>query len=183
MKLLNKEEVEESLGKLGLFNRLVISGKLNYISGIQPFDVFHENTSTWGIPGIINIFKRPKGMEIGLFKSIKSYSVGIKDSQVQRIDLESRDQIYEKQDKSVVGRALIGGLLLGPLGAVIGGMSGIGSKEVRKDMPDMILSITILNDSNEENIILFSAKHKEKDELDKFFSKIALSKYNRQGKL
>jgi hypothetical protein len=33
------------------------------------------------------------------------------------------------QDKSVLGRAAIGGLLLGPLGAVVGGMSGVGGKQ------------------------------------------------------
>jgi len=30
--------------------------------------------------------------------------------------------------KSVVGRAVVGSLILGPLGAIVGGMSGIGSK-------------------------------------------------------
>lgn len=33
------------------------------------------------------------------------------------------------QQKSVVGRAAVGGLLLGPLGAVIGGIDGAGSKQ------------------------------------------------------
>ena len=32
------------------------------------------------------------------------------------------------ENKSVVGRAVVGGLLLGPLGAIVGGMSGIGTK-------------------------------------------------------
>lgn len=31
-------------------------------------------------------------------------------------------------NKSVVGRAVLGGVILGPLGAIVGGMSGIGSK-------------------------------------------------------
>lgn len=32
------------------------------------------------------------------------------------------------EEKSVIGRAVVGGLLLGPLAAVVGGISGIGSK-------------------------------------------------------
>ena len=34
----------------------------------------------------------------------------------------------KEKDKSVIGRAIGGGLLLGPLGAVVGGMSGVGKK-------------------------------------------------------
>lgn len=32
-------------------------------------------------------------------------------------------------DKSVIGRAMVGGVMLGPLGAVVGGMSGVGKKQ------------------------------------------------------
>jgi len=39
------------------------------------------------------------------------------------------DGIVKEEDKSVVGRAVVGGLLFGPLGAVVGGMSGVGKKE------------------------------------------------------
>lgn len=31
--------------------------------------------------------------------------------------------------KSVIGRAAVGGVLLGPLGAIVGGMSGVGTKK------------------------------------------------------
>lgn|GEM_PF-4870672 len=34
-------------------------------------------------------------------------------------------------DKSVAGRAVVGGILLGPVGAIVGGMSGIGAKKRR----------------------------------------------------
>lgn len=34
-------------------------------------------------------------------------------------------------DKSVIGRAMVGGVVLGPLGAVVGGMSGVGKSRKR----------------------------------------------------
>ena len=39
------------------------------------------------------------------------------------------EQEIAELDKSVIGRAVAGGVLLGPLGAVVGGMSGVGKKQ------------------------------------------------------
>src|SRR5208282_6038056 len=40
--------------------------------------------------------------------------------------LEDGNAVTREESKSVVGRALLGGLILGPVGAVVGGMSGLG---------------------------------------------------------
>ena len=44
------------------------------------------------------------------------------------------EEVWEKKEeireKSVIKRGVAGGLLFGPLGAVVGGMSGVGTKEV-----------------------------------------------------
>lgn len=45
-----------------------------------------------------------------------------------------------ESDKSVIGRAVVGGLLLGPLGGIVGGMSGIGSKKKTTNKTFMIIS-------------------------------------------
>ena len=38
--------------------------------------------------------------------------------------------ITERKSKSVIGRAAVGGILLGPVGAVVGGLSGLGSTDI-----------------------------------------------------
>lgn len=59
---------------------------------------------------------------------IKKPEVHLKYDQITGINVITEKDILEKS-KSVVGRAVLGGVLLGPLGAIVGGMSGIGSKE------------------------------------------------------
>lgn len=58
-----------------------------------------------------------------------------KDKPIVKLNYEqivAAEVITEKEiienGKSTVGRALVGGVLLGPLGAIVGGMSGIGNK-------------------------------------------------------
>ena len=45
----------------------------------------------------------------------------------------------EEKGKSVVGRALVGTLIAGPLGTIVGGMSGLGTKK-KKRMSGILLS-------------------------------------------
>lgn len=77
----------------------------------------------------------------------------------QIIDMKfvSHKQLSEV-DKSVLGRAVVGGLLLGPLGAVVGGLSGIGTK--KKNIGDYYLVINYY-DVYEHNIqsLLVSCKY------------------------
>ncbi|GAA0062763.1 TPA: hypothetical protein PTV43_000081 [Clostridium botulinum] len=53
--------------------------------------------------------------------------INLKYKQIIDANIITRYEIV-KQSKSVVGRAAIGGLLLGSLGATVGGMSGTGTK-------------------------------------------------------
>lgn len=47
-----------------------------------------------------------------------------------------------QQNKSVIGRALVGGLLFGGAGAVVGSVSGIGNKEKKDKKTYFIISFT-----------------------------------------
>ncbi|MGE6261102.1 hypothetical protein ACQKCU_25050 [Heyndrickxia sporothermodurans] len=60
-----------------------------------------------------------------------------------------------QEDKSVIGRAVIGDLVSGPLGAIIGGMSGIG----KKNKTGALLIINYISSENGAiNVIIFDMK-------------------------
>ena len=73
---------------------------------------------------------------INLSAGLKSFYI----SHEQLINLKfiSHKQLISEK-KSVIGRAVVGGVLLGPLAAVVGGLSGIGSKT--KKLGDYLLVI------------------------------------------
>lgn len=48
--------------------------------------------------------------------------------QITEVKVVSEKDIVEKS-KTVLGRAFIGSIFLGPLGAIVGGMSGVGNKQ------------------------------------------------------
>lgn len=58
----------------------------------------------------------------------------------------------EQSSKSVAGRAVIGGVLLGPVGAIVGGMTGIGKKEKKKTQSYVIINYT---SNGEEKVAAF----------------------------
>jgi hypothetical protein len=83
----------------------------------------------------------------------KNKPVYIPYSQVTNAGLVTEEEIIEKS-KSVVGRAAAGTLLLGPLGAIIGGMSGIGTKTKQKSETYFVINYRP-DGEDEQKIISF----------------------------
>lgn len=88
-------------------------------------------SSACQIPGaplgeIVRISRRKEGL----------YLYGLYDKALTRVHYSQvfaaqfiQTMKVEQHSKSVLGRAAVGALLLGPLGAVVGGMSGMGTNE------------------------------------------------------
>ena len=60
-------------------------------------------------------------------------------NKLKKAEILTDTQILEQQ-KSVIGRAAVGGLILGPLGAIVGGMSGIGNKSKKETRHYLIIN-------------------------------------------
>lgn len=121
-----------------------------------------EMTVIDGIPNIPNgmlveVSHEQDGILITEAIPFSEKTASIKYSQITDFGDFTEKQVTEiTKNKSVVGRAVGGGLLLGPLGAIIGGMSGIGDKTKTKVeyTSYFVINFTSSNDS-EPKVVSF----------------------------
>ncbi len=69
--------------------------------------------------------------------------------------VSAQEIVLDDQQKSVILRGIAGGLLLGPIGAVVGGMSGLGTKQQKKEVTQHYIQLTYTNKDNEQIDALF----------------------------
>lgn len=115
---------------------------------------FVEGTNVYKTEDFISIDIDKKSGEV-IFKGFMNKKLPVIHLPLEKLTdvrLETEKEIIEKS-KSVVGRAALGTIVAGPLGAVIGGMSGIGSK--KKDKEKVILTV----DYTDGSLIFIADKH------------------------
>ncbi|WP_421830214.1 SHOCT domain-containing protein [Larkinella sp.] len=157
MNITAKANVSSVIGK-SLHATLI--DKVHYMSGLPPFDTLSGLAGFRKGSNPIFLDPHERGLCINLNIGWNGHRIVIPQENIIYVVLEAQQQIFEQKSKSIVGRALVGGLLLGPVGAIVGGMTGIGDKTTKVgDAPDNILSISFLDDVTEQ-IALFSVENK-----------------------
>lgn len=101
--------------------------------------------------------------------SINSESIFIRYSQLCGVSMLTEKEIQEA-NKSVLGRAAVGGVLLGPLGAIVGGMSGVGTKQ--KSETHYYVVLNYKPSSSPENIEVISFEPEALTSWSKFFKRV-----------
>jgi len=108
---------------MGLFSSKNKDGSIGTnLAFIDGLDAFTENESIE-----LSVYKDDNEIQVKSRSNKKKPLAHLNFNKITKIAMMTEKEIIEKS-KSVGGRALAGGLLLGPLGAIIGGMSGIGNK-------------------------------------------------------
>ena len=79
---------------------------------------------------------------------IKKKVANLNINKISSVRIFTEKEIIEK-DKSVVGRAVAGTLIAGPLGTIVGGISGVGSKKKKKNF-----RIMTINYGEDKNIVI-----------------------------
>lgn len=124
MLVIPEKDLNEILGKPGFWTPTQLVGSLDYQYGIEVFDEV-KAASPSSLPNPLNLKLRPNGLELSMMHKFKMRAVGLSFDDIVAIELEQPETIVIKKERSVIGRAVLGGVLLGPVGAIIGGMTGL----------------------------------------------------------
>lgn len=98
----------------------VIDFKPTFKFSSGPITIIGENKKNQWLENALdgeNVFFTP---EPKLFGEVKKYLLN-KDT-IKKLEIFAEE---EKKEKSVIGRAIVGGILTGGIGAIVGGMSGL----------------------------------------------------------
>jgi len=118
-----------------------------YVQGITSFD-------NVGINGIRVAQEDTDGRLSFTLRIPKADPIFLCYKQIASVGVASEKEVIEKS-KNVVGRAAVGGLAFGPLGAIIGGASGIGNKQKFKSRSFFVINYHPANDSEEIKVLSF----------------------------
>ncbi|MEG0273477.1 MAG: hypothetical protein RR622_09665 [Hydrogenoanaerobacterium sp.] len=84
-------------------------------------------------------------------KDTTTYNLNI--SQLSNIGIVSEEEVTEK-NKNVIGRAIVGGLVFGSIGAILGGLSGVSNTKKKETTFYLVINYTATN-ATELSVITF----------------------------
>jgi hypothetical protein len=130
---------------------------LFYLSGLEYEDGTTLEPGAWAS----FIYTCDLGLKIYLYSGKKLY-VGLLYSEIINLSFAAGDDIVESGN--VVGAAILGGILLGPLGAIVRGMSQAEAKTAKPSL----LVIKHKSNNAEEGLIIFTIKSGHKIKIHEF---------------
>lgn len=157
---LSKEEkefnkkVQETIGKKV---KQISNVGLGYLQGMD----FLDENGKYRNENLF-IYQHEKGLVIKILNVVENlgYIFSLPEKEIEKITFLDGEEIIKK--KSVIGRSIAGALIAGPVGAIVGGVSGIGEKT--KQEAYMVID-------TKENKIIFKCKDGTKLFFEQTFKK------------
>jgi ribosomal protein L40E len=129
---------------------------LTYLSGIEKED---GTSIESGVYSSI-IFSCKRGLYFNLLRSFSdNVYIALSYDEIINITFAEGDDI--KESGSVLGGAALGGVLLGPLGAILGGMSQMGLKNTKPSL--LVIRYELKN--KEKGVLIFAIKQGDKSKV------------------
>lgn len=147
MRLFKKSEEEQKENALKILNRTKIV--TNVIDGLPVSSKANINITCDGTQIIIEEVK----LKFTKNEVLNTFRINLEN--VLDLIVADKKEIINK-NKSVIGRGVAGGLIFGPVGAMLGGMSGIGNKQEIKKLGTFLV-ISYKNRDGEIANITFKA--------------------------
>jgi len=154
---MTKNELTEKVGKkFFLADDYTLAAKLNYDSGIPPFDNYLNGKTLKQISAVIHLTEYPKGLVIKIAKLFSSFPFGLPYTEIQRTILSkklgSSILIFETTDN----------------GKIIFSLKTTDISDVRQFLDDIHLKYTFettISDTRQassENKTVYNVKHRKK---------------------
>ena len=173
--IFDKAEIETILGKCSFLGSAELIGEISYLGGIEEIDTLIKDKKI--ILDTVSLKTHQNGLSIEFHKGfLKSTYLALPYNKITAWTIEVEEELIRKEDKSVIGRALIGGVLFGPVGAIVGGISGTGQKKMPYSPSNNNILTLMCNIKNQDVIILFGIKSKNLQNVFTWFNK-NLSQY------
>jgi hypothetical protein len=165
MNLTDKDNLDAVIGNANFWKPKQIVGVCEYVGGIPNIDEMTDAKTLFSSPPLISFKVHESGLEMSVMVTLKRSYVAIPTRSLQSVVLEIGGTI-DVEERSVVGRALVGGLLLGPLGAIVGGASGLKDKVI-KDNDTLLVNV---DDNGTKHALLMTIKKGKTAEVKNFFT-------------
>jgi hypothetical protein len=194
MRILTNQEIDLEFGTESFWNprRLGVDGvigvvpSLKYVGGIECFDEIIQTQNILD-NATSSMYLTQRGFIITAWIGRSTYKTGIHLEDINYWTIEAQKEILAKKDKSIIGRAILGGLLLwplmGPAGAIVAGMTGLGKKDIKLNSIDNIIACSCKEKNEKENeiIVFFSCNNKDIKHVIKFIEDNFQHKYKKSS--
>ena len=176
MNELTKDEAKAIFGKAKIWSQPIL---VQYLSGIGFADELFAAGKIKGTePTSLKAYEN--GLVIEVMVGFSFRRTGILYNDIRYMTIEPKEWIVREKDKSVVGRAILGGLVAGPMGAMVGSISGAGKKSVKVSTePDNLLIIC----TNNGKLLAFGLKDKHVKHATDFITRECCGKLKSQAQL